>query len=427
MVPNMKKILLVILDGAADTPCKELRYKTPLEIAHTPNLDRIAQMGVSGYNWPVEEGYEPQTHTGVLSMLGYDVMNLKVSRGPIEALGFFGEFTDGNLAFRANFSTIRDGKLIDRRVCRDITQSEADQLGEIINNNVKLDSGTNFIFKSISTYRAVLVFQNNILQLSDKISGTDPEYENAKREYLRENYPKKPYEMQKCLPMDNDVTTIFTANLVNDFISKASKVLQDHPINIERKLKGQMPANFLILRDGGTSIPEIPTIWERYKLKFCYLAELPIEHGIANITGMSAVTMRYRDDIKEFYEIAIIDILNLLKDNDGLIVHVKGADEPGHDGDPKAKIAAIEMIDRIIISGMLEKINLNDTVICITCDHATPWILRSHSSDRVPVVLTTSKIHIDGGQRFTEKNCLKGSLQLSSNCELFSILVDYGK
>lgn len=404
-----------------------LSIKPPLEIAHTPSLNRIAQMAISGYNWPVKEGYVPQTHTGVLSMLGYDIMNLKTSRGPIEALGKFGEFTKGNLAFRTNFSTSRDGKLIDRRVCRDITQAEADKLAEAINGTLKLDSGTNFVLKSISTYRAVLVFQNNIFLLSDKISGTDPEYETEKRDSLCEFNSKKNHEILQCLPTDNDAATQFTANLVNEFIFKASQVLQNHPINIGRQSKGKLPANFLIVRDGGTFLPEIATIEERYKMKFCYLAELPIEHGIAKIAGMTAVTMRNGKDMKELYKKALLDILTLMKKYDGLIVHVKGADEPGHDGDLKAKVAAIERIDKILISGILDNINLKDTVLCITCDHATPWALGIHSADKVPVVLVTNKICTDGVQRFTERDCINGSLQLTSNQELFSILVDYAR
>lgn len=420
----MKKILLIILDGAADTPCSIVGYKTPLEIAHTPGLDRIAQMGVSGYTYPVKEGYEPQTHTGVLSMLGYDVADLKISRGPVEALGS-GEFVNGNLAFRANFASSRDGRLIDRRVCRDITQEEANGLAESINRTVKLESGTDFVLKSISTYRAVLVFRNNVFNLSDQISGTDPQYD--KMGSTCKHTPNTSYDIQQCLPMDSEAATLFTANLVNEFIAKASKVLQEHPINIERQVKGQLPANFLIVRDGGTALPEVATIKERYNMRFCYLAGLPIEYGIAKITGMTAVTMRNSDDIEELYEMALSDILSLIKEHDGLIVHVKGADEPGHDGNLRAKVFAIERIDKILISGLLNKINLENTVLCVTCDHATPWALRTHSADRVPVVLSTNKLCTDGVKRFTEKHCANGRLHIYSNRELLPTLVDYAK
>lgn len=416
---------MVILDGAADIPNSELGYKTPLEIAQTPSLDRLAQLGICGYNWPVHEGYEPQTHSGMLSLLGYDVLNININRGPIESLGWFGEFINGNLAFRANFATSRDRKILDRRVCRDISQVEANKLAEAVNKEVKLDSGTKFTLASISTYRASLVFQNNISRLSDKIIGTDPEYERENS--LNKHNPEITYEVQQCLPKDYEAATLFTATLVNEFITKASDVLQSHSINVERQLKGRMPANFLIVRDGGTTLPEITTVEELYQMKFCYLAELPIEYGVAKITGMTAVTMRKGADLEEMYKMALSDILTLLKVYDGLIVHFKGPDEPGHDGDPWAKAAAIKKIDKILISGLLDNLNLDNTVLCVTCDHATPWASRSHSADKVPVVVATSKICPDGVQRFTEKHCTTGSLQLTSNRELFSILVDYGK
>ncbi len=40
------KYAIIIPDGAADEPQASLGGKTPLEAAHTPNMDRVAAMGV---------------------------------------------------------------------------------------------------------------------------------------------------------------------------------------------------------------------------------------------------------------------------------------------------------------------------------------------------------------------------------------------
>ena len=45
--PRMKYVI-VIPDGCADEPQDSLGRKTPLQAAHKPNMDRIAQTGVVG-------------------------------------------------------------------------------------------------------------------------------------------------------------------------------------------------------------------------------------------------------------------------------------------------------------------------------------------------------------------------------------------
>lgn len=68
---NKTKFIVLVGDGMADYPLKELGERTPLEAADTPNMDRIASCGI-GLAGTVPEGMEP----------GSDVANL-VSSGMI--------------------------------------------------------------------------------------------------------------------------------------------------------------------------------------------------------------------------------------------------------------------------------------------------------------------------------------------------------
>ena len=52
------KYAIIIPDGAADEPLAELGGRTPIEAAHTPNMDRVAKEGLQGLARTVPDGFE---------------------------------------------------------------------------------------------------------------------------------------------------------------------------------------------------------------------------------------------------------------------------------------------------------------------------------------------------------------------------------
>ncbi len=83
----MKKILLIILDGLGDRPNRALGNKTALQAAFKPNLDYLADNGVTGLMSPVGFGIRSGSDTSHLSILGYNPREYYTGRGPFEALG----------------------------------------------------------------------------------------------------------------------------------------------------------------------------------------------------------------------------------------------------------------------------------------------------------------------------------------------------
>jgi homoserine dehydrogenase len=84
--PLNMKYAIIIPDGAADEPLKELNGKTPIEAAHTPNMDRIAMEGRQGTARTVPEGFESGSDVATMCAAGLRPGNVyHTGRAPLEA------------------------------------------------------------------------------------------------------------------------------------------------------------------------------------------------------------------------------------------------------------------------------------------------------------------------------------------------------
>ncbi len=402
------KLIYLVLDGAADRFKEEV---TSYSLARKPFLNLLARGGKCGMMYTVGKGVAPESDEAVLSILGYDPHRYYTGRGPIEAVGAGIEFREGwEVAFRANFATVnpRTGELIDRRVGRSLTTEEASQLAEAL-DGLKLSSGGYVKFRATVAHRAVAVLGSEERPLSPNVENVDPAYRRsglisvAVREF-------KPL-IRECVPLEESPEARLTAELVNEFVREAMKILEDHPVNRARERRGLLKANAVLLRDAGNKLPPAPPVNEKYGLTFGSVTEMPVEKGIAKVLRMISKEMPPPTENKEKdYGERVKATLELLEVADVVYVHLKGPDEPGHDGDLRRKVKSIELIDKYYVEPLLSSIDLEDTALLITSDHATPPSVRSHTDDPVPIILIGGDMEPDGVLNLTEKQCSEGSL-----------------
>jgi 2,3-bisphosphoglycerate-independent phosphoglycerate mutase len=425
----MKKIFYIVLDGLGDLPIKELGDKTPLEAADTPNLDNLAKKAKTGVVYPVKKGIAPESDVAVISLLGYDAHKYYTGRGPLESYAEGLKISSGDLALRVNFATASDdGKtIIDRRVGRNLTTQEATALAGEINTKVRLSSAT-FEFKNTIGHRGVLVIRKNG-QLSGWITNTDPAYaREGVFGVALEKFPNTILESAPVSGYEKDPKAQEAARLLNEFTERSHEVLEVAEVNKKRAKEGKMPGNVIVSRDAGDCLPRFPSINELHGLRFGSFVQMPVEKGIALLTGIDVVDIPQSTGKPQVdYPLWADTALKRIKDFDGLYIHIKGPDEPAHDGNFNKKKASIEAIDKFFFANLLAKINLKDVVIAVTADHSTPCRLKAHSADPVPFLVAGGKIVYDGTQDFGEAACRKGSLGEILGIDIMSKLIDFAK
>ncbi|MFQ6094992.1 MAG: alkaline phosphatase family protein [Candidatus Bathyarchaeia archaeon] len=413
------KLIYTVIDGMGDLPIEELGDRTPLEAAETHNMDMLAKSGRTGLMYTVGKGIAPESDVAVISILGYDPFEQHAARGSIEAYGAGLEVKEGDLALRCNFATIdRDGRIIDRRVGRSLTTDEARVLAEAVNREVKLESyPVDFEFRNTFGHRAVLVIKSKKGPLSGEITNTDPAYERVEGFGVA----KKSVEMvlQNSRPMEETEAARISAELVNEFVRESHIVLERHEINKKRIAEGKLSANVIITRDAGSNLPKFFDMNEKYGVNFACFIDMPVERGIARLAGMHVVELPPPSgDLEADCLLRVERLLGALPFYDCFYIHIKGPDEPGHDGNYELKTKMIEVVDRYFFGKLLPKIDLEECIICVTADHSTPCRLKAHSDDPVPLLISGNMIPGDDVQRFSEKDCKGGSLGTLSHGRL---------
>ncbi len=392
------KILLIVLDGASDRP---VEGRTPLAVAKKPNMDALAFGGINGIMDTIAPGIRPGSDTSHLALLGYDPYHYYTGRGPFEAAGVGIDVKGGDIAFRVNFATVKDGVVTDRRAGR---IEDTDSLATAINEKVKVP-GVEVIFKRSTGHRAALVLRGK--GLSSAITDTDPK---------KEGNPIK-----ECHATDETPEAKRTAEIVNSISRQVTAVLDDQPVNAERRRKGLPPGNAVLIRGAGM-VPHIPPFEERYGMKGAVVAAAGLIIGIGKMCGLEHLPVEGEDieDPPKRVRAKISRAMDALQTHDFVLLNIKGADEAGHDGDFDKKMRFLEDTD-IAFKPLL---TLKDTLIIITADHSTPVPLKDHSADPVPILIHGKGVRTDTLGHYNELIAYQGGLCRIRGMDVMPIALD---
>ena len=342
-----KRYVILIGDGMGDYPLEGLNGKTPLEVAKTPNMDRIASVRC-GLVHTIPEGMHPGSDIAIMSILGYDPKIYHNGRAPLEALSQGITLNDNDTVFRMNLVSLSHRSsseiVMMSHSAGDISNEEAYPLIEALREDIHNDSIS--IFKGVA-YRHILIW-NNIREIPKTIP---------------------PHDL-----LGKDVSS-YLKNIreteVGELIWNSWKILNNHPVNISRRNKGLLEANSIWLWGEGRR-PNMPTLRDRYGIGGVVISAVDLVKGLGIAAGLTPIYVRGATGyIDTNYRGKVSALFENIERNDLLILHLEAPDEAGHAGDPALKIDAIERFDRFIVGPVLEGLieRMEDFSIMIISDH----------------------------------------------------------
>ncbi|MFX1338017.1 MAG: cofactor-independent phosphoglycerate mutase [Promethearchaeota archaeon] len=401
------KYIILICDGAADWPIKNLGNKTIFEIADTPSLDWIASHGQMGLLKTIPNGMHPGSEVANMSTMGYRPEKDLTGRGPLEALSAGVSLSKTDIAFRCNIINI-EGGLIKDYSSGHITTKESKPLISYLQSQLK-DNGVDF-FPGVQ-YRHILRLDGN--KFSENLLLTPPH-----------DQLDKPYKNFLAKPKDpSEEKAKLTAEYLNSLIEKSHKLLIEHKINKKRAKDGKRMATH-IWPWGCGKRPNIVPFHEKYGLYGSVISAVDLIFGIGIAVGFGAIHVKGATGLPDTnYHGKVKAALNSLKKKDFVYLHIEAIDEMGHTGDPEKKIAALIDFDQYVVGPIIkaEKMFNNELVIAVLPDHPTPCKIRTHSNEPVPFAIY-NPLNISKAkkpQKYSEKAGENGEYGLIQNGEDF--------
>ena len=396
------KYAIIIPDGAADNPLPELGGKTPLEAAHTPNMDRVAIEGRQGLVRTVPEGFESGSDVAIMSLLGYDPAVYHTGRAPLEAAAQSIPLAPSDWVLRCNLVTVVDGVMRDHSA-GGISNAEAQRLIADLSRSLMLPG---FEFHYGVSYRNLLVYRGHeTLDVTTKPPHEIPDD-----------------RIDKHLPRGRG------GEMLRQIMDRSRELFEHHEINQTRRETGLNPATQVWLWGQGHA-PDMPTFAQRFGVASgCMITGVDLLRGLAVLLGWEVLEV---EGMTSFHDTnyagqgkATCDALDRC---DLVFSHIEAPDEASHQADYKTKVASIEHIDRYIVGPVLEKLRtLDEWRILVMPDHPTNVATRRHGYAPPPFAMAGTRVRGERALPYSERHAAAGDLKIERGHELMEYFLRGG-
>jgi 2,3-bisphosphoglycerate-independent phosphoglycerate mutase len=397
------KYVLLVGDGMPDYPLGELDGRTPLEVAATPNMDRVAACRI-GLAQTIPSGMEAGSDIANLSLLGYDPRRFHTGRAPLEAASMGVHLAPSEVAFRMNLVTLDfradDEIIMISHSSGDIPQAEAAEIVASLMRDVKIPGVT--IYPGVA-YRNLLVWNEG---------------------------PEDVLTIPPHDVLDQDMADYLTSsagNPVIDLMRHSWELLGSHPVNRARREAKLKEANSIWLWGQGRA-PSLPLFEEKHGLKGGVIAAVDLIKGIGLYAGFEPIHVEGATGYLDTNYLGKGEnAVKGLETMDFMYVHVEAPDEAGHSGSCEEKIQAIEDFDEKVVGTVLDGLkHYDDYRVMVVSDHFTPIPKRTHTTEPAPFAWGMKK-EIESnpkGPSFSEQAAMGSGLVFDVGHELMNAFLD---
>jgi 2,3-bisphosphoglycerate-independent phosphoglycerate mutase len=394
------KILLIVLDGIADRAIDVLKGQTPLQVAHTPNFDKLAKQGALGLLFPTEPFWAPSSELAHFQLFGYEGTDFP-GRAYLEALGEGLKLKEDSLVLKVNLAAV----------------SVRGQVYEVLERHPTAEEEEFKVAFSVAREAlrglAELVYLRRgegfmLLERAPSAAFTDSDPFFSRMPVLEVRAVKKEGEE--------------LAQEINSALRQVFFALESQQLNKQRKVRGAPPLNFLLTKWSGMFREAIP-FSQKYGLEGASVATGSLFAGIAKYLKLDYAEVKEdqpQTELREKIEVAF----KLLETHSFVHVNCKTADVAAHQGEPHQKVAAIEAFDHVV-GELLTEVS-RELILAITADHATPTQADLiHSGDPCPFLVLGRNVPSDEVGSFDELACSKGFLQKIKGKDVMPLLLNY--
>lgn len=391
------KYIVLIIDGAAGLPIPERGGRTSLELARAPSLDAMAARGTLGLARTVPPGMEPSSACACMSVMGYDPLIYYKGRASIEAKSLGIDIGAGEVVFRCNLVSVKDGRMHDYSAGHISTPEAAEIIKSL---NAELGSGEVKFYPGVG-FRNILKIKGHEQALKAKCT---PPHDIPGR------------EVSEFLPQGQG------SGLLRDLMARSEPIMKRHQINEKRLARGEVPVSTIWLFWGSGQVPAMPSFKKAYGLKAAMTSAVDLLRGLAKMADMTILNIKGVTDGPDSDNAAQAEgALEALKKHDLVIVHIEAPDEAGHGGRIDEKVKAIQDIDARVVSRLREY--RGDLRVLIMPDHPTPITARTHTPEPVPFLMWGKGIGANGAARFTEAEAKATGVFIGEGYKIMGTLV----
>ncbi len=392
------KYCVLIIDGASGWPLEERGSKTCLELAQTPNLDAMAKEGTLGLIRTVPPGMEPSSACACMSVLGYDPKVYYRGRAAIEARSMGIPIDSSEVVFRSNLVAVRDGRMWSYSSGH-ISTDEARQLIQALNES--LGSDRVHFYPGVS-YRHLLKLKGREDTL---LASCTPPHD----------IPDKP--VSEYLPHGQG------SGILKELMLGSEAVLREHPVNVARRARGDIPATMLWLFWGSGQVPALPTFEQSYGLRAAVTSAVDLLRGLGRMLEVDILDIPgVSDGLDNDFAGQAAGALAALNEHDLVVIHIEAPDEAAHTGSIDDKVEAIGRIDGEVLS-RLRGYKGDSLRVLVMPDHSTPIKAQTHIGEPVPFLLWGPGFTANGARRFTEAEAGKTGFFIEDGYNIMGRLV----